>query len=255
MTDPYRRGPGQGEPYPYGNPGYSDPAYGAQVPYGQPYQAPHVPNPTQQLPTYEYGYDPYATGAYGQPRPPDEPPPPEPPSRKWLWVLATIALLTVLGLVIAVVVIDSASQQTVVQPPPTLQTSQPSSPPTTSRTPTTTPTRPSITIPLPTLPNPTVPTVPGTPSTPAGPPQTVVYDVGGTGRAISITYVADGGILQTEFNVMLPWTKQVELSNADTMASVNIINFGREITCSITVAGAQVESNTSAGLTICGALR
>lgn len=242
MTDPYR-GPGQGEPYPYGTPGYQDPAYGNQVPYSQPY--PQSYNPTQQLPPY----DPYGTGTYGQQFPPDDPPP-NPPSRKWLWVLATLSLLTVLGLVIAVVVIDSSSQQTVVAPPPTLQTSQPPIP-TTTRTPTTT-SRPTTTTPRPTAPTPSVPVVPPTPS---GPAQTVVYDVTGTGRAISITYVDADGILQTEFNVMLPWTKSVELSDPDSMASVNIINFGREISCSITVGDAQVESNTGAGLTICGALR
>lgn len=250
MTDPYRRGPGQGEPYQYGDPGYQDPAYGNQVPYSQPYQAPHVPNPTQQLPPYEYGYDTYGTGTYGQPPQPDEPPPPEPPSRRWLWVLAALSLLTVLGLIIAVVIIDSTSQQTVVAPPPTLQPSEPSSP-TSTRTPTTT-SRPRTTTPRPTETTPSVPVVPPTPS---GPAQVVVYDVSGTGRAISITYVDADGILQTEFNVMLPWSKQVQLSDPDTMASVNIINFGREISCSITVAGAQVESNTGAGLTICGTLR
>jgi hypothetical protein len=214
-----------------------------------------VPNPTQQLPAYEYGYDPYGTGSYsyGPPPQPDEPPPPPtpPPSRKWLWVLATLSVLTVLGLVIAVVIIDSSSQQTVVAPRPGLQSSEPSSP-TTTRTPATTPSRPRTTTPRPT---PTTPSVPVIPTAPSGPSQTVVYEVGGTGRAISITYVDAGGILQTEFNVTLPWSKEVELADADTMASVNIINFGREVTCTITVAGEQVESNTSAGLTICGALR
>jgi hypothetical protein len=245
MTDPYRGQP-QGEPYPYGVPGYSDPAYGNQVPYSQPYQQPYGPNPTQQLPPY----DPYGTGTYHQPFPPDEPPP-NPPSRKWLWVLATVSLLTVLGLIIAVVIIDSSSQQTVVAPPPTMQPAEPSAPTTTTRTPTTTP-RPTAPAPRTTA---TVPSTPVVPPVPSGPAQTVVYDVTGTGRAISITYVDADGILQTEFNVMLPWSKSVELSDPNSMASVNIINFGREISCSITVGGAQVESNTGAGLTICGALR
>ena len=38
----------------------------------------------------------------------------------------------------------------------------------------------------------------------AGETETVDYNVDGTGRAISITYVDTGGVLQTEFNVMLP---------------------------------------------------
>lgn len=258
MTDPYRGGPGQGEPYPYGASGYQDPAYGNQLPSGQqPYQAAQVPNPTRQLPPHEYGYDPYGTGVYGtglygQAPPPDAPPPPDPPSRKWLWVLAGLSMVTVLGLIVAVVVIDSSSQQTVVAPPPSLQPSEPTTP-TTTRTPTTTPSRPRTTTPRPTAT--TAPSVPVVPPTPSGPAQTVVYDVSGTGRAISITYVDADGILQTEFNVMLPWSKQVELSDPDSMASVNIINFGREITCSITVGDEQMESNTGAGLTICGALR
>ena len=53
---------------------------------------------------------------------------------------------------------------------------------------------------------------------------------------------------------MLPWHKEVELAKpADTSASVNVINFGRELTCSITVAGSVVEHRTGSGLTICGA--
>ena len=41
--------------------------------------------------------------------------------------------------------------------------------------------------------------------------QTVVYNVTGEGRAISITYVDDDGMMQTEFNVALPWSKEVSL--------------------------------------------
>ena len=41
--------------------------------------------------------------------------------------------------------------------------------------------------------------------------QTVVYNVTGDGRAISITYVDTGGMMQTEFNVVLPWSKEVSL--------------------------------------------
>lgn len=244
MTDPHRRGSGQDEPYQYGYPGYTDPAY-----------ANPEPNPTRKLPPYEYAYDPYTTGAYGQPyqAPPDEPPP-GPPSRRWLWVLATVSVVTVLGLIIAVVVIDSSSQQTVVAPAPSVQPSETASPTTTSRTPTTT-SRPRTTV-APIPPSQSETTTPGAPdpSNPPGETQTVVYDVGGDGRAISITYVDTGGVLQTEFNVMLPWSRQVELTDADAMASINIVNFGREITCTITVAGDEVESQTGAGLTFCGAL-
>ena len=92
--------------------------------------------------------------------------------------------------------------------------------------------------------------MPGTP----GETQTVVYTVSGRGRAISITYVDTGGVLQTEFNVLLPWSRQVELASpADSSASVNIINFGRQLTCSISIAGEVVVNRTGAGLTVCGA--
>ena len=44
--------------------------------------------------------------------------------------------------------------------------------------------------------------------------ETVVYDRHRNGRAINITYVDTGGLLQTEFNVVLPWSKEVELARA-----------------------------------------
>jgi MmpS family membrane protein len=98
-------------------------------------------------------------------------------------------------------------------------------------------------------------TAPPTESTVPGQTETVVYDVAGTGRAINITYVDNGGVLQTEFNVMLPWNKEVELPQpAEDSASVSIINVGREVTCSITINGVSVQQNTGAGLTICTAM-
>jgi hypothetical protein len=82
----------------------------------------------------------------------------------------------------------------------------------------------------------------------------VVYDVSGNGRAINITYVDTGGVLQTEFNVMLPWSKEVELPQpAKDSASVSIINVGREVRCSITINGVPVQQLSGAGLTICTA--
>jgi Mycobacterium membrane protein len=80
--------------------------------------------------------------------------------------------------------------------------------------------------------------------------QTVVYNVSGQGRAISITYADSGGVMQTEFNVVLPWSKEVSLSAQDT-ASVTIINIGHDVTCSVTVGGVQVRQHTGAGLTVC----
>jgi Mycobacterium membrane protein len=238
---------------PLGNsyPGYPDPAYASQAPYGPTYQAPAAPNPTEQLPAYSpYGYDPYATGQYGSQYPPGEPPqqppPPEgPKSPRWLWVVAGISILTVIGLVIALVIVNSSRQDTVFAPLPSL-----SEPSFTAPTPTTTSRTPTPIIPLPTLPS----TPPTTGPTTPGATETVVYDVSGDGRAINITYVDSGGVLQTEFNVMLPWSKEVELAQpAEDSASVSIINVGREVTCSITVNGVQIQQRTGAGLTICTA--
>jgi Mycobacterium membrane protein len=253
MTESPRRD-GTEPTQPPGNsyPGYTDPAYASQAPYGPTYQAPAAPNPTEQLPAYSpYGYDPYATGQYGAQYPsgggPQEPPGPEGPnSPRWLWLVAGVSVLAVVGLVIALVIVNSSRQETVVAPLPSLP--EPSfaspTPTTTSRTPT-----------IPVLPLPTFPTTaPPTGSTVPGATETVVYDVSGDGRAINITYVDTGGVLQTEFNVMLPWSKEVELPQpAEDSASVSIINVGREVTCSITVNGAPVQQRTGAGLTICSA--
>jgi Mycobacterium membrane protein len=252
MTESPRRD-GAEPTQPLGNsyPGYPDPAYASQAPYGPTYQAPAAPKPTEQLPAYSpYGYDPYATGQYGSQyppgQPPQQPPPPEgPKSPRWLWVVAGISILTVIGLVIALVIVNSSRQDTVFAPLPSL-----SEPSFTAPTPTTTSRTPTPIIPLPTLPNTPSTTGPTTP----GATETVVYDVSGDGRAINITYVDSGGVLQTEFNVMLPWSKEVELAQpAEDSASVSIINVGREVTCSITVNGVQVQQRTGAGLTICTA--
>jgi hypothetical protein len=232
------------------HPGYTDPAYASQAPYGGGYQP---PAPTERLPAYSpYGPDPYATGQYGYGAPPPggQPPPPPPQgpkSPRWLWIVAAIAVLVVVGLVIALVIVNSSRQQTVVAPIPPLSepevtTTTPSTAPTTtSRTPVPT-TAPSTT---------TTTTPPTTTTTPSSGNQAVTYDVDGSGRAISITYLDTGGVLQTEFNVVLPWSKQVVLPAPATGASVSIINVGNEVSCSVTVDGDVVQQRTGSGLTIC----
>jgi|SoiMethySBSTD1v2_1073268.scaffolds.fasta_scaffold943563_1 hypothetical protein len=255
MTDsPRRDGPDPTQPLGTNYPGYVDPAYASQAPYGPTYQAPPASQPTERLPAYApYGYDPYASGQWGPsgqwggpPYPPGEPPeqPPEgPKSPRWLWILAAVAVLAVICLVIALVIVNSSQQDTVVAPLPSLPEPSFSTP-----TPTSTSPAPTVTIPMPPLtPRPST----SGPATP-GATETVIYNVEGDGRAINITYVDSGGVLQTEFNVMLPWSKQVELSKpAGDSASVSIINVGREVSCSITVDGVQVQQRTGAGLTIC----
>lgn len=235
-------------------PGYTDPAYASQAPYGPPYQPPPAPRPTERLPAYSpYGSDPYATGQYPPQYPPGygaEPPPPEEPkSPRWLWIVAGVAVVTIIGLVIALVIVNSSRQQTVMAPIPSAPEPSftPSTPTTTSRTP-----RPST----PLVPLPTSPTAPSTSPSPRtttpGATDSVVYSVGGTGRAINITYVDTGGLLQTEFNVTLPWTKEVSLPQpGERSASISIINVGRDVSCSIAVNGVKVDQRIGTGLTIC----
>jgi hypothetical protein len=108
------------------------------------------------------------------------------------------------------------------------------------------------------LPIPTVipgPTEPGLPTTEGPLPtgtESVMYAVNGEGRAINITYVDTGGIMQTEFNVALPWSKEVSLAApAKSSASVAVVNIGRDVTCTVSVNGAQIRQRTGQGLTIC----
>ncbi|MCX2714958.1 MmpS family transport accessory protein [Mycolicibacterium sp. J2] len=241
--EPTRRLDGRyGDSYP-GYPGYSDPAYAGPGPYGS--------RPTEPMPAYP-AYDPaYATGPYGappqQPPGPGDPAPPDGPRPpRWLWFLAAIAVVAVLGLVIALVIVNSSQQDTVVAPVPSLAEPTTTTPTTTRR-----PTTSTVPAPAPSS-SPTTSTTPGVPGADPSATETVVYDVSGTGRAINITYVDTGGVLQTEFNVLLPWSKQVDLTKpAKGSASVSIINVGRQVSCSITIDGAQVQQRSGSGLTIC----
>ena len=256
MTDPSGRdGWDQEHPGTYNYPAYPGSPYGQQPQY----QSPEGTRPTEQLPAYSpYGQSPYATGPYGPPNPPGgippEPPKPGGPNpRRWLWLLAGTALLVALGLVIGMVIVNSSQQDTVVAPPQTPIEPTMTAPTTTTRTPTTTrTTTPSTTAT-------TSPTVPGVPpptdQTDPGVTHTVVYSVQGEGRAISILYLDSGGVLQTEFNVLLPWSKQVQLTGAaNSSASVSIVNVGRELSCSITIDGTETQHNSGTGLTLCTAL-
>jgi cytoskeletal protein RodZ len=173
--------------------------------------------------------------------PPGAGPPARPKSPRWLWIVAGAAVLLVLALVIALVIANgSAKNQTVVAPLPAMpRSSTPASKSASSTT-----AAPSSST--------TSPTSTSGATTSAAAAQTVVYSVTGQGHAISITYIDDGGVRQTEFNVVLPWTKQVSLSTQDT-ASVTIVNLGHDITCSVTVGGAQVQQRTGVGFTVCNA--
>ncbi|GLP74542.1 membrane protein [Mycobacterium antarcticum] len=246
MTDPSRPDRwGQEHPGTYHYPAYPGSPYGQQPPY-------EAPKATEQLPAYSpYGYDSSATGHYGPPNLPGGAPP-EPPRpggpRRWLWVLAGTALVIVLGLVVGLVVVNSSQQNTLVAPPQTPLEPTAAAPSTTTRTPTTTrvPTSAPTTTPG---------VIPPTDSVDPSGTHTVVYSVAGEGRAISILYLDTGGVLQTEFNVVLPWTKEVELAGAaNSSASVSIVNVGHELTCSITIDGTETQQTTGTGLTLCTSL-
>lgn len=252
MSNP--RGPGWSDPAPSDYPPNTDPAYG-QYPgqywgppyYGPGYSAP-LTQPTEQLPAY---WQP--GGGYPPAEPPSPPPPPpQPPkSPRWLWVAAIAALLLVAGLVAALISVTNSSRESRVVAPPTTPTTTPR-----LTTPTRVPTIPSIPSATPRMPLPTETAEPPIPlpdeTTDPSVTESVVYNVTGQGRAINITYVDTGGIMQTEFNVALPWSKEVRLAlPAKRTASVAVVNVGRQVTCSVTVNGAQVRQRTGQGLTIC----
>lgn len=272
MTDPGRAGQSSqarqsSEPtQPQGNryQPYTDPAYSWQLPYSPRYGSagPTPPlkqlNPTQRLPQYWLEGQPPPEWQQGQPLL-GEPPQggtspqggPSPPGRskppRWLWIVAIAAVVLVIGLVVALVVANgSAKKETAVPPLPAMPnskapastTTSPSPAPTTSTPPRTTTSAPSTT----------------TQPSNAGAAETVVYNVTGEGRAISISYVDNDGVMQIEFNVALPWSKEVSLPRSGkNRANVAIVNIGHDVTCSLTVDGVQGRQRTGMGLTVCEA--
>jgi hypothetical protein len=264
MNDPQRTErfsspplPGSGPTEPQG-PRYAppaDPAYADQARYAPTYGA-YAPqwapglnetNPTKRLPAYWQQQDQPPPGG-GLPPEGLAPPPPEGPrSPRWLWIAAAAAVLLVVALLSALVLTNGAIRdQTTVPPLPAMPSSESPTPSPSTRMPTTPRTRTPLPPPGATSPGTTVP----------GALQNVVYNVDGDGRAISVTYWDTGDVIQTEFNVALPWSKQVSLSqSAAHPASVTIINIGHNVTCTLTVDGVQMRQRTGAGITICDAGR
>ena len=241
--------PGSGPQYPPP----ADPAYADQAPYAPAYggQAPpwapnmNETNTTQQLPAYWQHELPPSDPLHPPGAAPPPPGGPKPPPR-WLWIVAGAALLLVVALVIALVLVNNAIKtQTAVPPLPAMPETTPALPSPSTRT---SPPR----IPAPVPPTGGAPT----PTESTGPAaiQDIVYSVAGDGRAISIMYIDDGGLVQTEFNVALPWSKEVSLSKAAAHpANVTIVNIGHNVTCSVTINGVQVSRRVGVGLTICDA--
>jgi hypothetical protein len=245
MTDSPRPGSPSDPTNPYQDPyeAYTDPAYAGSAPPGPSYSPtsmPSNPDPTAPLPQYWTQTYPQSgpTTSFG-----DQPPEPPRGGRPWLWAAAGFALAVVIGMVVWLLFVNTnlSRQQTSIP-------AMPSSTTTRTPTPTTTSTPPLFPFPLPTLTLPTAPTTTGN----SGETEPVVYEVTGSGRAINITYIDAGGLMQTEFNVLLPWHKEVNLSKpAKDAASVTVINAGRDITCKISIGGVEVQERTGAVLTVC----
>jgi hypothetical protein len=223
------------QPYPL----YTDPAYSGESFYPPPYYPGSAPNsnathPTDRLPQY---------WVHGQP-PPDQPPEEPAPRRakapRGLWIAAAAAVLLVAALVIALLIANgTARKQSEVPSLPAMPSSpNPGSTTSTSPSPSASTSEPSSTE--------------STPPTNASAMQTVDYNVTGDGRAISITYVDNDGLMQTEFNVVLPWSKEVSLpASSSAKANITIINIGHDVTCTLTVDGVPVNERTGVGLTVC----
>jgi hypothetical protein len=228
------------------DPAYAEPAPAAQTYGGQPSPwARHADESHSTLELPAYWQEEQALSG-GLPRDELQPPPEGARVPRWLWFVASAAVLMVVALVIALILADGAVRtQTAVPPLPAMPESSSTTPsrsaaPSTSR-------RPQPVPP---------PSGSGTPTETTEPAtlQSVIYHVNGDGRAISITYMDTGDMVQTEFNVALPWSKEVRLSNsAAHPAIVTVINIGHNVTCSLTIAGVQVRQREGVGLTICNA--
>jgi Mycobacterium membrane protein len=205
--------------------------------------------PTKGLPTY-WQQDPWQQDPDLDQSPQEGSAPPPPQGSKtprWLWIAAGAAVLLVVGLLIALVLANGALKtQTAVPPLPAMP-----GPTSAVPTPSTRKAPPSASAaPLPPT---SVTELPTETTAPAG-QSDVVYTVNGEGRAISIMYLDTGDVIQTEFNVALPWSKQVSLTRGPThSASVTIVNIGHNVTCSVAVGGVQQTQREGVGLTICDA--
>lgn len=109
---------------------------------------------------------------------------------------------------------------------------------------------------IPPIPSFTIPPIPVNPPTQGSQAATesVVYEVGGRGPALNVTYFDASGSLQMEFNVKLPWRKEVKLNTEQvTNAVVIAADFSHDVSCTLLVNGAQ-KSATSGKMATCSTL-
>jgi cytoskeletal protein RodZ len=238
-TQSVQRGTDQTERIQQPHPRYTDPAWGNQPHYPPSYQPgsspdPNSANPTEKLPQY---------WLQGQPppgEPTEEPASGRPKAPRWLWIAAASAVVLVTALVIALVIANgTATRQTTVPPLPSTPSSN-------------NPVPSTSTSPAPSAGTAEPPTTETSQPADASAMQTVQYNVTGEGRAISITYVDNDGMMQTEFNVALPWSKEVSLpTSSGKTPNVTITNMGHEVTCSVTVDSVEINQHTGTVLTVC----
>ncbi|MBB4855130.1 hypothetical protein HNP40_002522 [Mycobacteroides chelonae] len=180
-------------------------------------------------------------GSYGPP--PKDPEPPRRSNTFWLWVVGIGALVVIVALIITLFVLIQRQDD---RPPTVVAT------PSTRTSTTTVPSR----LTIPPIPSFTIPPIPVDPPTQGSQAATeaVVYEVGGHGPALNITYFDASGSLQMEFNVKLPWRKEVKLNAKQvTNAVVIAADFSHDVSCSLVVNGTQ-KSTTSGKMATCSTL-
>ena len=190
--------------------------------------------------------------AYGPPYPPGAAAAAvaeDPKSPRWLWIVAGVAVLTVIGLVIALVIVNSSRQETVVAPLPLGARAELHH----ARTPTTTPSRRP----------PRRPAADAAEHAVAPPARRHDRRRRDRHRGLRRRRRRPGHQHHLRRHRRRAADRvqrdaAVEQGGraaqpAEDSASVSIINVGREVTCSISVNGVQVQQRTGAGLTICTA--
>ena len=242
MTDSPRSGSpfDSAEPYPTAYPAHTDPAYAGSHAYGPTYSPTGPPAgapSTQALP-------PYWTQTYGQPPPSTPPPEPPPPRRapRWLWVAAGATMAVVVALAGVLVFTNRSSRNdTVTAPRPTV------------------PERSTTEAPEP------FPAPPAGATAAHSPAPNRHHDTWCDPDRRLRGHRARPGDQHHLRGHRPPHADRVQCAAAVAQRS-HLAKPGRglcqpyrhqrrpvEITCAISVGGAQVETRTSAGLTICTA--